>query len=185
MEKVWKDHISPDGEIRYKVSNYGDVLSLSTGKEMKIKTNNVGYKRVGLSLGTKQTYERWFVHRLVATLFIPNNNPLKTDVNHKDGNKLNNFVGNLEWVTKAENQEHAIKNSLLNPTISKQCLEKSIETTSKKVEKINIKTEEVMAVYNSIHEAARDNNIKTPSNIIGVIKGVRNSCGGYKWRYLK
>ena len=65
-----------------------------------------GYLRVGLSKHMKVRYFK--VHRLVAETFIPNSEN-KPEVNHIDGNKKNNCVSNLEWVTSKENYEHAIK----------------------------------------------------------------------------
>lgn len=77
------------------------------GKSKKLKTNQVhgGYSSVLISYHNKEK-KRWLVHRLVAELFVPNpeNKPL---VNHIDGNKQNNKVENLEWVTYKENNNHA------------------------------------------------------------------------------
>ena len=104
----------------YEVSNLGRVKRLETlvknkngyrlVKEKILNIPSYIYQTVFLSNGkVKQHY----VHRLVATAFIEN--PLnKEQVNHKDGNKLNNNVSNLEWVTKAENQIHAIENGLID-----------------------------------------------------------------------
>ncbi len=64
-----------------------------------------GYEMVALSINGKQ--KDYSVHRLVAECFIPNSNPEKNKVNHKDGNKLNNDSKNLEWVTHQENMIHA------------------------------------------------------------------------------
>lgn len=116
--EVWKDIVGYEGI--YEVSNYGRVKRLETlvknkhgyrvVKEKILNTPSYIYQTVFLSNGkVKQHY----VHRLVATAFIPN--PLnKEQVNHKDGNKLNNNLSNLEWVTKSENQIHAIENGLID-----------------------------------------------------------------------
>lgn len=82
-------------------------------KEQLIKVNQdsrSGYLIVKLSK-PDGSYGSQYVHRLVAKTFIPNTKN-KPFVNHKDGNKLNPFVDNLEWVTASENQLHAIKNRL-------------------------------------------------------------------------
>jgi hypothetical protein len=116
--EIWKDVVGYEGI--YEVSNYGRVKRLETlvknkngYRLVKEKILNIPshiYQSVFLSNGkVKQQY----VHRLVANAFIPN--PLnKEQVNHKDGNKLNNNLSNLEWVTKAENQIHAIENGLID-----------------------------------------------------------------------
>jgi hypothetical protein len=97
---------------RYHVSNLGRVKSYCSGKEKILKpgTKKDGYLFVNLSKnGTSKTY---LIHRLVAQAFIPNLDK-KTEINHKDGNKQNNCVKNLEWVTHIENCKHASKTGLL------------------------------------------------------------------------
>lgn len=84
--------VSPDGHIRNKTTKR--VLREFVGKD--------GYLRTQLHRKTT------LIHRIVATAFIPNPNNLP-EVNHKDGNKQNNSVSNLEWVTRSENQTHAYK----------------------------------------------------------------------------
>jgi hypothetical protein len=103
---------------KYLVSNLGNVYSTKRNIQMatttytdkrKGTTFNTSYKRVGLShKGKKKLYP---VHRLVATAFIPNPENKRT-VNHKDGNKLNNTIDNLEWATDAENIQHAYDTGL-------------------------------------------------------------------------
>ena len=82
-----------------------DYIITKRGEVINKHNNGKGYLRV--IIGKK----RYFVHRLVAQKFIPNPEN-KLQVNHKDGNKLNNCVDNLEWVTNQENREHAIENGL-------------------------------------------------------------------------
>lgn len=81
-------------DYEYYVTKDGKVISIRSGKEMCQWIDNVGYKQCNLYKDGKKKYVR--IHRLVAEAFIPN--PLNlTQVNHKDGNKLNNNVDNLEW----------------------------------------------------------------------------------------
>lgn len=89
----------------YEVTREGEVINKHNGKHIKPQLNGKGYLRVGI--GGKLM----FVHRLVAEQYIPNLEG-KPQINHKDGNKLNNNVDNLEWVTNQENRNHAVKDGL-------------------------------------------------------------------------
>jgi hypothetical protein len=96
---------------RYKINNHGVVLSCvyKKHKELKQQKHRDGYKKVYLTVNGKT--KGHFVHRLVAKTFIenPQNKPC---VNHKDGNKTNNFVENLEWCTVSENVKHSYDKGL-------------------------------------------------------------------------
>lgn len=93
----------------YLVSNDGRILSLKRRKItlLKPKVNQDGYHAVGIKIGDK--IKHLTVHRMVGECFIPNpqNNPV---INHKDCNKLNNNVENLEWTTIRENSIHSVIN---------------------------------------------------------------------------
>lgn len=113
--EIWKDIEGFEGY--YQISNKGNVRSVNRfdgvhdrqGLPIKQNLKQNGYLQVGLR---KHGKRKWFgVHRLVAIHFIenPDNKP---QVNHIDGNKLNNTVENLEWVTGGENQTHAVKMGL-------------------------------------------------------------------------
>jgi hypothetical protein len=115
MKEIWKD--IPNYKGVYQVSNYGQIKSLpkklgkqNNGKyrcEIILKCNSKSfYPRVNLGRNNTKT-----VHRLVATLFIPNPENKKT-VNHINGIKTDNRVENLEWATYKENNNHAIKTGL-------------------------------------------------------------------------
>jgi hypothetical protein len=89
----------------YIITEQGEIINKRNGRKVKPQPNGKGYLRVSIS-GKLQ-----FVHRLVAEKHIPNPEN-KPQVNHKDGNKLNNSVDNLEWATNQENRDHAVKNRL-------------------------------------------------------------------------
>lgn len=113
----WKD--IKDFEGLYQISNYGRVKSVSKISKingrvyptiiMTCHPNTKKYLEVELCKNGKQ--HRYRIHRLVANAFIPNQEN-KPQVNHKDGNKQNNRLDNLEWCTNGENQIHAFKNGL-------------------------------------------------------------------------
>jgi hypothetical protein len=126
------------------------------------KVNENGYIRVNINNKT------FVLHRLIALTFIENPE-LKEQVNHIDGNKLNNCVTNLEWVTNKENQIHKFENGLGN-------------NYSRKIGKYNINNE-LINEYKSITLAANDNNI-SKSCISGVLRGKRKTAAGFIWKYL-
>lgn len=110
--EFWKQIVGFEG--LYEVSNNGKIKSLGNGKStnsntkkerfLTIKVTTNGYTKVKLSKNSKRFY--FSVHRLVALNFIENPSN-KREVNHIDGNKLNNCVDNLEWITSSDNQKHA------------------------------------------------------------------------------
>jgi hypothetical protein len=113
MEEIWKPcPLFP----RYLVSNQGRVKFEKTGKLRKLQktTRHEGkyYYFVAIGIGGKKN-KGFTVHRLVALTFLDNPNDLPF-VNHKDGNKLNNHVDNLEWCTRYENEQHAFATGLKN-----------------------------------------------------------------------
>lgn len=93
----------------YQVSNLGRVKSLKKGIILSICDNGNGYKVVNLKVNRIQHMKT--VHRLVATAFIPNPEN-KKEINHKNGDKSNNSVENLEWCTRSENGKHAYRTGL-------------------------------------------------------------------------
>lgn len=104
-----KPIIINDIVTNYLIDENGQIFNTKTNKYLKGSIKNTGYKMALLSInGKKKDYA---VHRLVAEAFIPNPNN-KPVVNHKDGNKLNNCVSNLEWTTYSENRTHAVKTGL-------------------------------------------------------------------------
>jgi hypothetical protein len=143
MNEIYKPII---GHESYLISNMGNVKSL--GKVVPFYKG--GTKKYPERILKQQKYRYAFVdidckkvlvHRLVAQAFI--DNPLnKNVVNHKDGNKLNNCVDNLEWVTTSENALHSYKNGY------------QVKTNNKKVKDLTSGV-----IYNSISEYAKTTNL--------------------------
>jgi hypothetical protein len=188
-EEIWETIKNYENE--YIVSNFGRVMSLPQervrksgtykrrGKILKSHKNSMGYLRVQLK-GTKKR-EKYFVHRLVAQVFIPNieNKPY---INHKDCNPLNNHVENLEWCTPQENVDYMIKlgrNKRTPQWINR--LNKSLEKTYKPVIGINVKTGEILK-FKCIQETKSKN--FRPGDVCKCCKGERQTAGGYSWRYI-
>lgn len=101
----------------YLVSRTGDVYSTLSTKLTKLRpgVKPGGYEFVGLGRSDNRKYE--MVHRLVAKTFIPNPRNLP-DINHKDANKRNNVVENLEWTTPKDNTRHAYELGILKKGIN-------------------------------------------------------------------
>lgn len=173
-------------EDLYEISSLGHVISkdrivlCSDGKKRKIKGRPIknikadtGYYSVGLRKNNKT--ELCLIHRLVALHFLE---PVegKNVVNHKDGNKLNNNYENLEWCTLSENFKHAWRTHL--------CHSSELTGGSKAVNKIDLKTGNVIETYISVASAARKNNIN-PSGIGMVVLRKKISSGGYGWQYVE
>ena len=90
----------------FEVSNTGKLRNTVTGTEYKTHLNKQGYYQVCVSLGSRKNKHVFKIHRAVAETFIENAND-KPQINHIDGNKLNNNLYNLEWSTSSENIRHA------------------------------------------------------------------------------
>lgn len=111
----WKDVVGYKGV--YQVSNLGEVKRVSKNKLLTpyVGAKSKGYMYVKLCMNGVRCKKA--LHRIVAEAFIPN--PLdKPEVNHIDGNKSNNCVTNLEWVTRSENEQHSY--SVLNKDSGKK-----------------------------------------------------------------
>lgn len=108
-DEIWKD--IPDYEGHYQISNFGRVKSFKYGKETIRNSKyigDVGYNAITLNKPNhKQKVFR--IHRLVMLTFNPEGYFDKATVNHIDGNKLNNNLNNLEWISYSNNNKHAYK----------------------------------------------------------------------------
>ena len=106
---IWKDVIIKGKKTNYQVSNTGLVLNTETGNILVHRLNRYGYPYINIRFNGH--IKTLIIHRLVAIAFIPNPEN-KPQVNHINGKKKFNWVGNLEWVTAKENTAHAIRTGL-------------------------------------------------------------------------
>ena len=166
---MWKEVINYP---KYEISEEGAIRSKPClgnhfkGRELKYSTDKYGYQIV--CFNTKERKVNLKVHRLVAQAFIPNPEN-KPQVNHIDGDKTNNSVSNLEWVTASENIRHA-KN------IGIQC-----ECPNRKLVKQYTKDGVFVAEYQSLKAAQEATGIGW-TGISACTRGVRKTAGGFVWR---
>lgn len=141
-----------------------------------------GYWHVCLHKNKQQKTVR--VHRLVANEFIenPQNKP---QVNHKNGNKKDNRIENLEWATSSENINHAVKTGLKPNTTENQrnVARKNGLKCRKRVLQYD-KNKTYSKVWKGIKEASRKTGIDK-SSIVKCCKGKVKSAGGYMWKYIE
>jgi hypothetical protein len=112
----------------YFINNSGDIYSTKSKRIMKPSMSGSGYKSIPLRVNNK--YKGFFVHRLVAKAFVVNEGD---QVNHIDGNKLNNKSDNLEWCNQSANQNHALKTGLRKLKYSRDVVECILIMRSQKV----------------------------------------------------
>ena len=191
MEEIWKDIYYYDHkkekwiDLRgcYQVSNFGRVKSLSRAvkkknrfgktytslrpeKIIKQGKHRCGYFQVGLQVNNIR--ETFYVHRLVAEMFIPNPNNLPC-INHKDEDKHNNILTNLEWCDYQYNITYG--------TALKRMVEKNI------VSVLQIAIEgEILNTFSSLLEAGIKTGVNS-AHICHCCKGKRKTAGGFIWRY--
>ena len=178
MEK-WRDIAGYDG--LYQVSSEGRIRR--DGRIRKLSIDRGGYCNVSLSRHSVQRTLK--VHRLVAVAFIPNPEGKKT-VNHKDGNKKNNRVDNLEWATQSENIIHANKTGLRAVTDAQR---EAARATGKRTCQTNRRRKAVFCVkdgirqeFESAHAGARYVS-GGPSPIVACCKGKKKTYKGFEWGY--
>lgn len=174
MEEIWKDVVGYEG--LYKVSNLGRVKSMNyhrSGKEKILKTDKSRYERVPLCKNGKETTET--VHKLVAMAFIPNPYNLP-QVNHKDENKLNNNVENLEWCTQSYNNAYGKRTDKCKDAMLKKPTTKSIAQYT-----LDLPCE-LIKVWPSASEIYRELGFHR-RHVVNCCKGRLKQAYGYQWSY--
>lgn len=194
---MWKE--IPDTEGLYFASDKGEIKSadrmrkycshnktgyyLRSGKILRQALNGHGYPVVSIAIPNKKT-KVTAVHLLIAKTFIPNPDNLP-QINHKDGNKTNNRIENLEWVSCKDNIIHAVKTGLNNGPKNPYWTGKegSLHNRSIAVDMYDINGNYIKT-FGSMRLAAKEMNCKD-SHISQCVSGKRKSTGGFIWKINK
>jgi hypothetical protein len=155
--------VYPDGRV---FNNKGILIKMGKTKR--------GYCQVHFN--NKENKKTYYLHRVIAMLFIPNPDKLP-EVNHIDGDKSNNHYSNLEWVTRSENIRHAYATGL-NPTTWKGKTG-VLHNKSKRINQLDLGGI-IIRTFGSAEEAMKITGIK---GIRNVTTGRRETAGGFKWEY--
>lgn len=161
VKEEWK--VIEDG-ANYEISNFGEVRNKTTFKTLKSLLLS-GYMVITLKINNRKTISK--IHRLVATRFLvcPNETYV---VNHKDGNKINNHVENLEWISQSENVKHAFRLGL---------------NKGKKNKVYQYTLDDVfIREYESPIDVENETGIPR-TRILDVCEGKARTTGGYIWKY--
>ena len=144
--------------FNYKINKAGNIIN----KENKVLKSSLSCEYNTINLSSNNGQSKFFkINRLVAITFIPNPNNYPV-VNHIDEDKLNDNVENLEWCSYAQNSAHS---------------------QGKKINQLDLKTNEIIKTFNSISDAQRSLGVKCRMNISEVCRGKRIKAYGYKWGY--
>lgn len=181
MEEIWKD--IPGYEGYYQASNLGRIkriaflhgkskMIIKKEKILKPINNKNGYYYIGLS---RYKVKQYRLHRIILSTFMPIKNDYKMQVNHKNGNKHDNRLENLEWVSASENIKHAFNSGL------KHGLRNKYNKLSKKVIQYDLLGKKIK-IWESTKQIERElgiNNVSISQCCLGKIKKSHN----YIWRY--
>lgn len=155
-------------DSNYIISNMGRIMNIKSN-EFITNNNIAGYYNVNLSINDDKRYS-YRLNRLLAYAFIPNLDESKKIINHKDGDKLNNKIFNLEWSTQSDNINHSYQ-ELDNKARTESVIQMDLD--GKEIKK-----------FDSITKASNETGAAR-THISSVCNGKRKSCGGYKWKYDK
>ena len=166
MTEIWRDIEGYEG--LYQISNKGRVKSLYKGSKRILRPciDSSGYMFVGLYHDNIRKFFK--LHRLVAETFIANQHNLP-EINHKDENKKNNCVENLEWCNRVYNVNYGTRNERAGYSRSKPILQYSKSGEFIKEWQSAVEVKLVLGIDNS--------------HIMACCKGKRKSAGGFIWRY--
>lgn len=165
---MWKQIIYNNMPIPYDASDEGQIRNANTLKILLgILNKRTGYVQYSLCINGEQ--RTLLGHRLILSTFQPTDNESKMTVNHKDGNKMNNKLSNLEWMTIQENILHAWDTGLNSPHVVRQVEQYSING-------------DFITSYDSIADAFR---ATEAIKIREVANGKRKTAGGFIWKWAE
>ena len=165
--------------MNYKITKYKNIYIGDDYNIYKLQKNgvyhklcqwvdNTGYYQIAFRVDGKKKYIR--VHRLLAETLISNPNSL-SQVNHKDGNKLNNDIQNLEWISNSDNTKHAYESGLYNSNKRSH----KIKVTDKKTR--------VETIYKSIRNCSEALSLNRKT-ITSILKGQKVNNYPYEFKYV-
>lgn len=161
----------------YEASNDGQIREIGSKKIISQWQDKDGYLIATLS------GKLYRVHRLIALTFISNPNNLPV-INHKNFNKSDNHVANLEWVSYSENSKHSFTGNHRDETLKnwvKEVQPLAAEASKTKVAQYDLQ-DNLLNVFNSQREASEKTGT-CRSSITRCVTGHRKTAGGYKWKY--
>jgi len=178
MGEVWKDikgyegiyQVSNTGKIK-RIGKYSNQFGYTWESDRLLKPSPKDNQYLIVNLSKNGKIKQKYVHRLVAEAFIPNPEN-KPTINHKDGDRSNNHVSNLEWATYAENNIHSI-----------EVLDRDTKNSSDSKPVLQFdKQGNFIKEYPSMREAQRQTGIYGIDKVCNRVK-YRHTAGGYIWRY--
>jgi hypothetical protein len=186
--EIWKDiknyedcyEVSSHGRVRRKEGYVNTGIKHNEKKLVKSKILKCNLKRNGyltVDLSKNNQVKTISVHRIVALTFIENDDPSnKKEVNHKNCNKLDNRVENLEWVTRKQNKDHALENNRYRCDHKKKIRCKQLNMT--------FESSYEAAEYLNIHYFQNSKQVKNISaKIRAATCGIQKSAYGFTWEY--
>ena len=162
----WRDIEGYEG--LYQVSNYGRVKSLKHLDELVLKPSKKRNGYLGVVLCENGNTHSFGVHRLVAEVFIPNPQNLP-QVNHKDEDKTNNRVENLEWCSSKYNVNYGNRNTICAEIFSKKVYQYTLDN-------------ELVKIWQSTQECGRNGFLQ--SCVSSCCQGKQKTHKGFKWSYV-
>lgn len=160
----------------YAATKDGRIYSFIKNKYLKPKVHKNGYAVVCL-VDPDGIHRDLLIHRLVCFTFHGQPKIWQTEVNHKDGNKLNNSADNLEWCSRRENMLHASQSGLMDPVA--EAARKTCLSRRKPVKGID-KDGNTVCTFDSVVDARKAGY----SKVSDVLLGNRKTAGGLKWEYI-